>query len=79
MMSRYFSSDLAQERYVIGPSSLVASVGIFLLINILSFGGSGVDVLVSGLGEGDPGGGFSIRGYASGALLDPAVLLIYIE
>jgi len=105
MISRYFSSDLAQGGYIAGPSSLVASVGIFLLIDILGFGGGGVALLVSGSGGGDPGGvgdsggsgrpldfdlvrweigfsflgGFGVRGYASGTLLDPAVLLIYIE
>jgi len=35
MMSRYFSSDLVHEGYIVGPSSLVASVRIFFLIDIL--------------------------------------------
>ena len=44
IISRYFSIDLAHAGYVVGPSSLVARVGIFLLIDILGGGGRGACV-----------------------------------
>jgi len=64
MISRYFSNDLAQEGYVARPSSLVANIGIFLLIDILGFvgGGGSIDIVLVLAGR-----------------LDPSVSLIYIK
>jgi len=74
-MSRYFSNDLVHGGYVVGPSSLVASVGIFLLIDILGCGGDSVDVV---LVSGSFGGGVAVVLVLVGRL-DPSVSLICIK